>query len=143
VTASPPISPLGGLILKVLGRPFKDGGRGPDEFDCWGLYRYLLLRSNHWCPDYPRSGDPAEDAKRMLAAQDEGWDELPGPIFAAAVLLRCAGQECHVGFVLDEQRFVHIFKGSIGVLVSEFADPRYARAIIGFYRYSRKAWPNE
>jgi cell wall-associated NlpC family hydrolase len=29
---------------EVLGKPFKDGGRGPDSFDCWGLVAYVYQK---------------------------------------------------------------------------------------------------
>ena len=30
------------IINRYVGKPWVSGGRGPDEFDCWGLVKYVM-----------------------------------------------------------------------------------------------------
>ena len=46
--------PLETMVADLVGQPFKEGARGPNEFDCWGLVREVAKRSGTELPDFDR-----------------------------------------------------------------------------------------
>jgi len=55
--------------LDQLGKPYKLGGKGPNEFDCSGFIYYALRQSGNNIP-YMTSGDWAESSYPTIALED-------------------------------------------------------------------------
>jgi len=119
-------------VADLIGKPFVDGARGPEAYDCWGLLQCVLRRMGHEPTDYP-----SNPALLRFALHDE-WQPLdpqevkPGD----GILLRSTDSrwEWHVGLILDSCRMLHA-RESVGVCVERFDSPAYRRRIVGFYRY--------
>lgn len=120
------------IYADLIGKPFVHGGRGPAEFDCWGLLQTVLRRAGHEPTDYP------SNPELLRHALHDEWQPLeraqvrPGD----GILLRSTDEKYvwHVGVVVDACRFLHARSGA-GVCVERYDSAAYARRIVAFYRY--------
>ena len=123
------------LTRPLLGKPFAWRGRGPDEYDCWGLVHECLVRTGvPHVPDYPSSEEGAVNAATMLDAMGCGWRKLGGPQPGAVVVLRSAfcGQ-WHCGFMLTSDLFLHTTEQTQGAVVERISSPLWTRLVVGYY----------
>ncbi|MCB5411323.1 C40 family peptidase [Pseudogemmobacter faecipullorum] len=99
---------------QYIGIPFRDGGRGPDAYDCWGLLRRIY--ADQLGVDLPCYGeisakDLARIAREMEAGKDrDGWQEC-GPEPLAVVLMRSGRggrRVVHVGAMVDPFKMIHV-----------------------------------
>jgi cell wall-associated NlpC family hydrolase len=139
-------------INSLIGTPFKYGGRGPAEYDCFGLLKHLLARDGIHIRDYDSPTDQVEIAE-LYRRQMHLWEEVPyvsgepyvitkhkgvekrmGAPYGASVLYSVLNIGSHVGYVFAPNKFVHAWEGgSAGVCVEEI--DRWAHRIMGVYRY--------
>ena len=125
-------------LLRYMGLPFVEGGRGPASFDCAGLLADIYRQRGIELPAWPC---PADDAGKRGAIADgvRDWLRLDAPQPWCGVALRVDSPRfvSHVGCVLpDCLRFIHTTAES-GVTVERLDSPRWAGRIAGYY-----AWPN-
>jgi cell wall-associated NlpC family hydrolase len=118
--------------VDLIGVPFQYGGRGPEIFDCYGLVIEMYRRRGRWLPDYRSPSDQAEIAALMGCASI-GFRLRLEPTPSSIVMLRVSGLACHVGYMLDEERFLHTWERSGGVVVERLENWR--RRVTGFYDY--------
>ena len=91
------------MLKKYLSAPYRDGGRGPAAFDCWGLciaVRHQLLG----LPLLPSLGAVGKDRIRenthAYRELKKGMDECAPELGAIAAVFR--GKAClHVGVVVE------------------------------------------
>lgn len=120
------------LYSDLIGKPFVDGARGPEAFDCWGVLQAIVRRMGGNPTDFP--SDPA----LLQQAISDEWQPLerheiqPGD----AILLRSPDPAYvwHVAVVLDGSKMLHTRAG-VGVCTERFDYPLHARRIAGFYRF--------
>lgn len=120
----------------LIGRPFAYGGRGPDEYDCYGLLMELKRREGVQLPDYKSPSDAASIAA-IFASELRLW--RPAELSVGSVLLflipaqRGRQPYFHVGYALGHGDFIHTWEKSGGVTVERLSDwmPRFK----GAYRY--------
>src|SRR3990167_3015993 len=76
------------LILDLMAARYEDGGRGPDTYDCFGLFAELCRRRGVVIPEHPSPADlPQREADiRTEAAQH--WIPLNAPEVGGAVVIR-------------------------------------------------------
>ena len=135
-----------------IGLPFRLGGRGPADFDCWGLARAVLAAEfGIDAPAYER-GYP-EDARDRAALADlvshgmPGWrpiaegdaarsgiGERPGDL----ILMRHGRHACHIGMVVARGTMLHIEEGTDSSL-DRYDGPRWRRRLAGIYRHATVA----
>jgi cell wall-associated NlpC family hydrolase len=85
---------------QYIGRPWADGARGPDSFDCWGLLRWVqLCHFGLTLPDLPSLPDERRDLYRAQM-DSAAWRVIEQPVHGCGVLLR-GGDRPHVGVYLD------------------------------------------
>ena len=117
----------------LIGKPFQLGGRGPDSFDCYGLVREAYYREHGvLIPDYRSPSDQGRIAA-LMANQLVLWERTecaPG----AVILFRVLGYGSHVGFIRPDNRFMHTWEASGGVVI-ERLDASWERRSLGCYRY--------
>lgn len=119
--------------LITTGR-FIDGGRGPFDFDCWGLVREIYSRYGIELPDYTI---PCEDASRIGAEIDNNracWIRCQGePPTPALVVIRYGSEWCnHTGVYIGNGRFIHI-REKAGVNIDRVNAIGWRKKIEGFY----------
>ena len=117
----------------LIGKPFKYGGRclADGGLDCYGVVVEMGRRAGLELPTRQFSDDLAVNHALMATQMDE-WEpceQQPGAI----ALIKILKVPCHVGFVLDEYRFIHAWEGSNGVVVERIEE--WQKRIEGFYRY--------
>ena len=107
-----------------LNKPWLIGGRGPDNFDCWGLV-YCIYRDRYGIllPAYPTI-----TSKNMLAvtkaitsgAAESDWVKLKEPIDGCVVALSKNTKILHhVGIYLDIDRGVLLHATDAGAVIAQ------------------------
>lgn len=117
---------------KYLDKPFAYWGRGPEEYDCYGLLKqiYKDVRGIE-LPDY-QSAEDIERIAALMAAGLNDWkevDEQPD----VAIMFRVKGYGGHVGYSIGGGRFIHTWEKSCGVCIERLQT--WQSRIIGFYDY--------
>lgn len=117
----------------LVGIPFVDGGRTPEEgFDCWGLVRYLYHLRGVELPLYlidPR--DRKAVSAEMADAAAKHWQRVEQPLIGDVVLLELAeGVPNHVGMYIGGEDFIHAYGAS--VVIDRLR--HWQSRIVGFYR---------
>jgi cell wall-associated NlpC family hydrolase len=108
-----------GSALDLLGKPYKNGGRGPDAFDCSGLVYYAFKKSGLALPVTAE-----EQGRTGVEVQREAT--LPGDLVIFKIK-----RGFHVGILLNDREFVHASK-SRGVAIDDLALPYWVKTLYGF-----------
>lgn len=126
---------------RYIGTPFKDGGRGADAVDCWGLVR--LVYAAELGIDLPRYGEiSARDlmrvARAMGAVKDDGWNAVTDPRAFDVALMRSGrgggDTVVHVGLMIDARRVMHV-DAATATTVVPLTHFSVAGRIVGFRRH--------
>lgn len=117
----------------LIGKPFIEGGRGPDAYDCVGLLKECWFRWHKFeLPEYPYFNEPEVRSLLIDKEIDLRWKKLPWIEPGAALLVRIAGFGAHVGFVVSETKMIH--SSTAGVKIERIGAFRH---VIGAYTYER------
>ena len=113
----------------LLGKPFRDGGRGPHEFDCVGLLLELQRRLGHAVPAYA-----SQEGSLGLALTE--WDRVKYPEPGDGVLMRSVDPRWpwHIGTVCGGGYMLHA-RLSTGVARERYDAFPWHKRIEGFYRW--------
>lgn len=125
---------------------FGDGGRGPDDYDCYGLGRYVMRReAGIALPVYAvyestdDLGAIAPQIEAALAAHDSPWREVAWEARRPLdwVLYRRGLVPGHVSIVADRDWALHTFReaGCSGVERFDRFAHRREYAMLGIYRH--------
>ena len=132
-------------MTPYIGKPFADGGRGPDAYDCWGLV-VMVYRDVFGVRiplDYDISAYATLAVTRAFQSQMENpeWFRLAYPLAPAVVamaihpdhpeLVNHAGVYVGIGVVL------HTTKPT-GAILQRVDDPRIKGRIKGYYAWTGK-----
>lgn len=93
--------------MRWVGLPYRDHGRGPDAYDCWGLVRaYLESEAGIRLPDY---GDRYDTVARPVDVPVPGRWRLTVPPLRQhdVVLITWRGRPWHCGVVLPNGHVLH------------------------------------
>jgi len=94
--------------MDLLGKPFVRGGRGPNEYDCYGLVREMFKRSGREVPDFTSPGTLEEIEELMAHSLEEArWVRVEPRTIGALITFRVEGMGAHVGYMLSDDRFLH------------------------------------
>lgn len=127
-------------LSDLIGKPYQADGRGPDNYDCWGLCLEVARRAGRPLPDIniPRS----EDERSVFAVnfKDSCFDRLEGPEPWCQVAFRIWDdhdkERWHVGTVLENcLRFIHVAEKSF-VCTPLLSHPLWGLFLEGYYRYA-------
>lgn len=121
-------------IDDLMSARYEEGGRGPDAYDCFGLFAELCRRRGLTIPDHPSPRDLAQRQSDIRAEAAEAWTELDAPEVGCAVAIRIGPYVSHIGMVLDGGRFIHA-NHRTGVTVARLDDLQWRERIAGFYCY--------
>jgi cell wall-associated NlpC family hydrolase len=120
----PAVTPRADVVeyaLSLLGKPYRNGAKGPSAFDCSGFVHFVYGRFN---TEVPVSTD------RLVRTGYEvpRGEATPGDM----VFFRIKG-EMHVGIMVNPLEFVHSSK-SRGVAVDSLDLPYWKKGILQFRR---------
>lgn len=116
----------------LIGVPFEYGGRGPDTFDCYGLVMEIHRRKGIELPDY-LSPSVQEEIAAIFSTQVVRWEEVPRAP-GTVVVLRVGDLFSHCGYMLDNERMIHAWRATGGVMIQKL--DVWKHRILGFYRYA-------
>ena len=131
------------MIGDYVGIPYRLHGTTREGLDCWGLPRLGYLEQYGielpaFGDRYGRELDAVERAHiaALVRGESEKWahvrqgHEQRGDL----VLFRVAGEEAHLGVVVDAGRFLHA-RPNTDSCVERYDAPTWARRVAGFYRW--------
>lgn len=126
-------------VAQYVGLEYEDRGRGP-KFDCWGLVKEVFKAQFHVeVPSYVLNYDGSDEEKQIGPLIDQeclNWLLIPAgqQQLGDVIVIRILRYPCHVGIVLDSEKFLHIIEGT-NACVARYTDPTWNKRIIGFYRH--------
>ena len=125
-----------------IGKPWRLGAVGPDEFDCWGLLRHAFhARTGHLVPAIPHDADDQLARMRDFERHPERarWRKVDAPQELDAVLMAHARYPSHVGLWVDADggRVLHACRPS--VVAQDFLSLRQSGYLVaGVYRHDTR-----
>jgi hypothetical protein len=92
------------IIEPLIGKPYRIGAAGPDEFDCWGLVQYI--QRVVFGRDVQTISDPPGDIKSLVRfvrdhPERGNWRRVEKPVHGGVVEMSHAVIPHHVGIYLD------------------------------------------
>ena len=107
--------------ITLLGRPYRNGAKGPQAFDCSGLVHYVYERFDMTVPV------STEGLSRI--GYEVSRDEMTAGDIA---IFRISG-DMHAGIMINDLEFIHASK-SRGVAIDSLDLPYWKRAFLHFRR---------
>jgi len=127
-------------LSDLIGKPYQADGRGPNNYDCWGLCMEVARRAGRRLPEIniPRSED--ERSVFAVSFKDSCFVRLEGPEPWCQVAFRIWDdknkERWHVGTVLENcLRFIHVAEKSF-VCTPLLNHPLWGLMLEGYYRYA-------
>lgn len=139
-----PIKPEMHWAIEYIGRPWVNGGQGPDSFDCWGFFRFI--QREKFGIDVPMIDIDADHTRAVLSAfssHDElkMWHPVTMPGEGDAVLMRHSKYPSHIGLYIDVDGggVLHCVRGE-GIVFSNLTALKLTGwARLEFYRHASHA----
>ena len=125
-------------MREYIGIPFSHQGKDWDGCDCWGLV--LLFYENEFGIKLPSFHDDYETADKsrqihsVTNREKDSWKRFDEPEYGDVILMRFRGFECHVGIYLENDKMLHIMRGTDSC-IENLKDNKWRPRITGFYRY--------
>lgn len=119
---------------KYIGIPFKEQGRGPAGYDCWGLVRLIYAEELGIllpCWAAVDKQDNYATAVRRLDSAMPSFKKLDGPEEFSMALFDSTSHIYHIGVLVDEQRMLHCTDGVDTCLIKW---SQYQSRLKGFYK---------
>jgi len=122
---------------------YGDRGRGPDYYDCWGLFhliyqRELRIKLPGYDSRYAHS-QSGKDIEQVIKQEIVRWRPVEVPSLFDLLLFQIEGKTAHVACALNEYDFIHLQPGcNVAIESRNGKRPRqryWRRAYAGAYRY--------
>ena len=94
-------------VNQYIGLPYKEGARGPDAFDCYGIVAAVFAERNIALPDFYQDGPGPMSAARAIDASVKGEimggraERVDAPEDYDIAVVRGFSKAHHVGVVID------------------------------------------
>lgn len=125
-------------LLVLSGKPFRQRGRGPDGFDCWGLVIWVRRLGGLTTPDYDiHYADVPGVAEAVDTVKAEAWFEpVTGSPACFDVVEFKPGEsgELHFGVMIDRVTFLDVTDDGAGVKPNRIDNPWNSTRIAGYWR---------
>jgi len=126
-------------VNQYIGAPFKDHGRDPSGWDCWGLVWWCLQQHfNTIVPSYTEEYDSALARKsiaKAITTHRKEWYEVSRERPGDVLLLRMSGAPIHVGLCIGGGLMLHVL-AETGTVAEPYNEPHNNIRIIGAFRYA-------
>lgn len=132
-------------VLRYMFATYKDKGRGPDEFDCWGLVRQIQMDQfgvelPSLASEYASALDRpsvAVTVQRYTEELSRAWRIVTEPMRGDIVVLRIGGVPWHCGVIIADDWMLHIL-GDAAVAREQISREPWKNRIEGIYRHASK-----
>ena len=119
-----------------IGIPYQELGRGPDTYDCLGLF-VALQRERHGRVIFDPLCLASVAARRKLAASAKhAWTPERVASEGDALLFEVRGMPLHVGYALDGRLMLHTSQDTGEVVIEDFKSPAWGDRLEGVYSYA-------
>ncbi|EBA18406.1 tail assembly protein, putative [Roseobacter sp. SK209-2-6] len=119
-----------------IGIPYQELGRGPDGYDCLGLF-LALQRVRHGRDLFDPLCSMTAAARMNLADQVRPkWKRIERAEEGAAVLFRVKGFALHVGYALDYRHMLHASGEAGQSMIEDFTSSNWGTRLEGIYAYA-------
>lgn len=121
-------------LTDLIGKPFVDGGRGPDNYDCWGLCVEIFKRHGFKLKEYNLCCNDFVNFDIEYNAENPNWikQSYPDVQVPSIVAIRFnPSYVSHVGVYIGDDKFMHT-REKTGVVIERLAP--WMRRIDGFYK---------
>lgn len=105
--------------ISMLGKPYKNGAKGPDAFDCSGFIHYVYKQSNIILP--------VMTEKQIRA----GLDVSPTNVLPGDLVFFKIKKDLHAGIMLNKKDFIHSSKTK-GISVDNIDSNYWKRSVLCF-----------
>lgn len=123
----------------LIGVPFARGGRGPENYDCYGLATEMQRRWGRNVPDF-KSPATHEEIASLIDQNIPFWrpcERKPGAVIAIRLKHvidgRVVSLVSHVATVIEEDRLIHTWQKSGGVVTEPIE--HWTQRIVGYYEF--------
>ncbi|AZO96083.1 NlpC/P60 family protein [Halocella sp. SP3-1] len=118
----------------LLGKPFVNEGRGPEEYDCYGLAREVFGRFGIKLPDYRISCENASSINSTIDTEKVStWQECEDSQVPSLLVMRFNSHLYnHVGVYIGSGRFIHTAEKT-GVRIENINSLYWQHRIEGYY----------
>ncbi|MBX9877640.1 MAG: C40 family peptidase [Candidatus Obscuribacterales bacterium] len=125
-------------VEQYVGLEYKDCGRGPEAFDCWGLVRQIL--KDQFNVDVPAYLYETSQDRKIVGPLIEDESKAYQPVEAGKeqlgdlVVLKLGNLPFHIGMVVGKGLLVHAMPETNSHL-ARYRDNPWKSRIRGFYRH--------
>ena len=127
-------------LTRLIGLPWVAGARGPEAYDCWGLF--LAVQRQHFDRDLPEIPIDALDLRAVLDAftahpARQRWQPVSPVEEGDAILMRQSRYPVHIGVWLDIDGggVLHAVRHAGVVFQNLAALDAHGWRIEGYYRF--------
>lgn len=122
------------LVSDLIGKPFLNGGRGPAEYDCWGLTVAAMQRYGWSLPEYHISAFDFDLIDAVISRQRSAWIELDQPQAGCVVVMRFGVQNLvnHIGTAIGDGLILHT-RAKTGSVIERLNSPVFKAILRGFF----------
>lgn len=121
--------------IDLLGKAFEYGGRGPEQYDCYGLAIELYRRCNISLPDYMSSDNPIIQSASFEHGADRFFDQVIKPEPMGLITFQILPKYVtHCGIYVGNGKFIHIMS-KIKVAIEELNNDIWKHRQRGIYRF--------
>jgi len=126
-------------ISDLINKPYRENGRGPEFYDCGGLFYEIAKRLGRYLPQYDTPKTDEEKNELFVTVKDLNFVKIEEPEAWCAVIFRLwddkGNEKWHIGHVLPGlERFIHITENT-AVCTTSLNHKHWSVFFEGFYRY--------
>ena len=123
----------------LIGKPFKEFGRGPDHYDCYGVCIEVSARGGEPIPDYGSVPcDAHEEILDRIGKHFHCVEEVTIPRQLDLVRLTGESGPTHMGIMVDDMNYLTTSKGT-GVILVGVNHYLWKHLMRGFYRWKKRS----
>lgn len=119
-----------------IGIPYAELGRGPDSYDCLGLF-VALQRVRHDRVIFdPQCTASVAARKKLAQGAKVDWLLTAEIQEGDALLFKVRGLELHVGYAIDARLMLHTGSDTGEVTIEDYRASNWGDRLEGAYRYA-------
>lgn len=119
-----------------IGLPYQELGRGPEQYDCLGLFVALQAVRFGRVIDDPLCTMSRAARQKTADAARKNWGRVPEASEGAALLFRVRGMKLHVGYALDDRLMLHTSQATGESVIEDFRALNWGQRLEGIYAYA-------